>query len=188
MNFSKMTLGGRLVADPELKTTQNGKTVCTFRVAASKKIGQTEQKIFLPCVMWGERGQTIARYFRKGSPILVLGELWQREYTDQSGAQRTVYELNCIDFDFVETKEQAQGAQSPQGAGFASAGAVPYQAQNNAPAPAYVPDSYRQPPAQNAPQQMGPQGWQAPGYQPQPAPAQQTGFNFAAAGDDELPF
>lgn len=184
MNFSKMTIGGRLVADPELKTTQSGKIVCTFRVAASKKIGQTEQKLFLPCVMWGERGQTVARYFRKASPILVHGELWQREYTDQNGAQRTVYELNCIDFDFVETKAQAQGAQSPQDAGFTSAGAVPSPTQYDAPAPAYVPDSYRKPPAQNA----QPQGWQSASYQPQPVPAQQTGFDFAAAEGDDLPF
>ncbi|MBQ8288111.1 MAG: single-stranded DNA-binding protein [Clostridia bacterium] len=188
MNFSKMTIGGRLVADPELKTTQSGKIVCTFRVAASKKIGQTEQKIFLPCVMWGERGQTIARHFRKGSRILAMGELWQREYTDQSGAQRTVYELNCTDFDFVDTLNQPQGAQSPQDAGFASAGAVPSPAQYNAPAPSYVPDSYRQPPSQSVKPPMEPQGWQSSSYQPQPAPAQQTGFNFASAEDDDLPF
>lgn len=89
-----MILQGRLTADPELRHTQNGTAVASFRVAWSRKYKQeTENKLFLPCVAWRGTGEMVARYFVKGQEIAVEGQLNTRSYTDRDGKDRQTTEL-----------------------------------------------------------------------------------------------
>ena len=49
---NRMILQGRLCADPEMRRTQNGTAVCSFRVTWSETVKDRETKLFLNCVAW----------------------------------------------------------------------------------------------------------------------------------------
>lgn len=88
-----MILQGRLVAQPELRHTQSGVAVASFRVAWSRKYKETETKLFLNCVAWRGTAEMLCKYFGKGQEIIVEGELNTRGYTDRDGNDRQVTEL-----------------------------------------------------------------------------------------------
>lgn len=86
-------LQGRLCADPELRTTQSGVSVCSFRVAWSEKYKETETKLFLSCTAWRGTGEMVSKYFHKGQEIAVEGKLSTREWEDQNGNKRSSVEM-----------------------------------------------------------------------------------------------
>lgn len=120
-NFNKIILGGRLTADPELKTTQSGIAVCTFSIAVSRPKSQNQQDTaadFITCVAWRNQADFVSQYFTKGSAICVVGRLQTRNYTDQQGVKRYVTEVNVDEVNFVDSKsdntQQGQYTPPPQ--------------------------------------------------------------------------
>lgn len=110
-NFNKVILGGRLTAEPELKTTtQSAIPVITFTVAVNRRVTKNaEQKAdFIRCRAWRERAEFIARYFHKGSSISVVGTLQQYDYTDQQGAKRSNYEVVVDEVSFVDSASESR--------------------------------------------------------------------------------
>lgn len=94
---------GRLVADPELRTTQNGTNVCSFRIACDRNFvqqGQERQADFIDIVAWRQSADFICKYFSKGSLIAVEGSLQTRQYQDKQGNKRTAVEVvaNSVSF------------------------------------------------------------------------------------------
>ena len=87
---NRMILQGRLCSDPELRRTNSGTAVCSFRVAWSEKVKDRETKLFLSCVAWKSTAEMICKHFAKGKEIVVEGKLSSREYEDNSGNKRTV--------------------------------------------------------------------------------------------------
>ena len=76
---------GRLVADPELRTTATGTNVCSFRIACDRNFvsqGQERQADFIDIVVWRQAADFVCRYFQKGSMIAVDGALQSRNYKD----------------------------------------------------------------------------------------------------------
>ena len=74
---------GRLVADPELKTTPAGISVCTFRIACDRNFvqqGQQRQADFIDVVAWRHNADFLCKYFAKGSLVAVHGRLQTRQY------------------------------------------------------------------------------------------------------------
>lgn len=102
MAYSKTILVGNMTRDPERKTTQSGKTICTFSVAVKRRFQDVTD--FHDCVAWGNTAETICRNFRKGKEILVEGELQKRSY-DKDGIKRWVTELVVDTFAFVGKKD-----------------------------------------------------------------------------------
>ena len=90
-----VTLQGRLVRDPELRSTGSGVSVCSFTVAWSEKYKENETKLFLPCTAWRSTGEMVSKYFRKGQEIAVEGKLSTREWTDKDGNKRSSNELTA---------------------------------------------------------------------------------------------
>lgn len=90
-----ITLMGRLTAAPELKTTQNGIEYCNFTVAINRPKNKdgTQVADFLPCTAWRQTAAFISNYFHKGDMIAVNGELQTRKYQDNSGQNRTAYDI-----------------------------------------------------------------------------------------------
>ena len=76
-------LMGRLTADPELKSTQNGKSVVSFSIAVERnfKKDSERQSDFFNCVAWSHTAEFISKYFVKGQMIAIQGELRNEEYT-----------------------------------------------------------------------------------------------------------
>ena len=104
---NRMILQGRLCSDPELRRTNSGTAVCSFRVAWSEKIKDRETKLFLPCVAWQGTAVMICNHFAKGKEIIVEGKLSSREYEDKTGNKRTVVELTADRVHFCGSKDSA---------------------------------------------------------------------------------
>lgn len=125
--YNKIILMGRIVADPEMKTTPNGTNVCTFRIAVDRryqKQGEEKQADFFNIAAWRQTGEFVQRYFGKGRMILVEGELTTRPYTDKNGNQATWYEVVAERVSFTGEKVQQDGQAAP-GAAAVPKGAPP---------------------------------------------------------------
>lgn len=106
---NRMILQGRLCADPEMRRTNNGTAVCSFRVAWSETVKDRETKLFLNCVAWQGTAEMICKYFRKGKELAVEGRLSTREYDDRDGNRRSVTEMTVDRVHFCGKNEDAQG-------------------------------------------------------------------------------
>lgn len=103
--LNRMTLQGRLTKDPELRQTQSGTPVATFTVAWSDKYGETERKLFLPCVAWNNSAMFVCQYFVKGSEIIVEGGLATRKWLDKEGNSRETIEMTVERMHFAGGKQ-----------------------------------------------------------------------------------
>ena len=135
-NFNKVILGGRLTADPELRSTQNGIMFTSFSVAVNRRFSganNEQQTDFINCIAWRQQAEFVSKYFRKGSSICVVGSIQTRSWTDQNGQKRYVTDIIAEEANFVESRN-AQDGQSAYGATDAySAPAYSSPAQGNAP-------------------------------------------------------
>ncbi len=107
-NFNKIILGGRLTVDPELKTTNSGKTVTTVTVAYNRpqKSGDEAKADFFTVTAWDKTAEFITRFFRKSSSICVVGSLQNRSWTDQNGQKRYTTEIVADEAYFVDSKAE----------------------------------------------------------------------------------
>lgn len=111
-----VTLHGNMVADPELRQTSNNKSVVRFTVAVKRKVKDKNGDYpcdFHPCQAWGSRADTIAKYFAKGSPIMVQGELQNNNY-EKDGVKHYGYVVNINDFDFVGSNKNSPAARGEE--------------------------------------------------------------------------
>ncbi len=98
---------GRLVADPELRTTQQGTNVCTFRIACERSYtpkGQQRQADFVDIVAWGKTAEFICKFFKKGSMIAIDGSIQTRHYQGKDGSNRTAVEVVANNISFAGAK------------------------------------------------------------------------------------
>lgn len=136
--LNSVTLMGRLVADPELKTTQNGTSVASFRLAVERnyqaKGAAERQADFIPCVAWRQTAEFIGKYFGKGRMIAVEGSLQSRNYEDKNGQKRTAYEVIVDQAYFADSRPAAPAQETPP----AAPPVVPPPVPAGDPAAAYV--------------------------------------------------
>lgn len=98
---------GRLVAGPELKTTQQGTSVCSFRIACDRNFarqGEQRQADFIDIVAWRQQAEFVCKYFQKGSLIAIEGSLQTRQYQDKNGSNRTAVEVVTSNVSFAGSK------------------------------------------------------------------------------------
>lgn len=106
-SFNKIIIIGNISTDLELKQTQSGISVCSFNVAVNRRgTNNGDQKTdFFTVQAWRKTAEFVSQYFKKGSPILVCGQMQTREYTDKQGNKRTAYEIVADEVSFVGGKE-----------------------------------------------------------------------------------
>lgn len=116
---------GRLVKDPELRTTPSGTNVCSFTIAVDRNYTDGSGKRptdFFNCFAFGTRGDHIAKYYAKGSPIIVVGSVETRSWEDK-GVKRYATEIKVDESYFAGKKENSTSSvtnvtASPQGEAF----------------------------------------------------------------------
>ena len=112
--FNKVIMMSRIVNDTELKTTPQGVSVCSFRIAVDRRFqqkGEEKKSDFFNVVAWRQQAEFVSRYFGKGRMILIEGELNTRQYTDKNGNPSTWYEIVADRASFTgEAKQQGGGA------------------------------------------------------------------------------
>ena len=102
-----VALMGRLVYDPELKTTQNGTNVCSFRIAVDRSFtrqGEERKADFIDVTAWRQTAEFVSKYFQKGSMIAIEGSLHTRQYQDKQGSNRTALEVLANHISFAGSK------------------------------------------------------------------------------------
>ena len=106
LNLNKVILGGRITADPELKQTQSGTAVTSFSVAVNRRYAKDGEQTadFINVVAWRGTAEFIAKYFKKGSSIALIGSIQTRSWTDQSGNKRYATEVIADEACFVDSK------------------------------------------------------------------------------------
>ena len=131
--LNHITLMGRLVADPELRRTQNGTAVTSFTLAVdrdfkNKQTGERETD-FVNIVVWRQTAEFVSRYFTKGRMAVVEGRLQIRQYTDKEGNKRTAAEVVAENVYFADSqrRESDGGSYSPSYGGGYSAPAPAQQ-------------------------------------------------------------
>ena len=110
-SLNKVILIGHMTADPELKQTPSGVSVCSFSIGVTRKYtkGEQSQSDFINIVAWRSNAEFIARYFRKGNAICICGSLQTRTWTDTNGNKRYETEVVADEASFVERKSESVG-------------------------------------------------------------------------------
>ena len=113
-SFNKVILIGNMTADPELKQTQGGLSVSSFSIAVNRRFknenGQQECD-FIPIVAWRQQAEFVCKYFKKGQPILICGQLQIRSWTNNNNEKRYATEVVADEVSFVAPS--AQNEQKP---------------------------------------------------------------------------
>ena len=122
-SFNKVILIGNMTADPELRQTATGLSVCSFSIAVNRrasKADQGQQNVdFFNIVAWRQQAEFVSRYFKKGNPILICGQLQNRTWTDNQGQKRYATEIQADEVSFVASAAQSGNAPStPAGSAY----------------------------------------------------------------------
>ena len=98
---------GRLVRDPEVRTTPNGKMVTSFTVAVNRfgAPGQKESTDFIPVVTWEKLAENCGNNLSKGQRVLVEGRIQVRSYETKEGQKRTATEIVAQAVEFLDYKQ-----------------------------------------------------------------------------------
>ena len=108
---------GRLVADPELRTTPQGINVCSFRIACDRNFvrqGEQRQADFIDIVAWRSQADFVCKYFQKGSLIAIDGSIQTRQYQDKNGNNRTAFEIVANNINFAGSRNSNAGGANYQ--------------------------------------------------------------------------
>ena len=110
LNLNKVVLCGRLTADPEIKSTQNGIAVTSFSLAVNRRFAREENgtKVydadFITCVAWRKTAEFIGKFFKKGSSLCITGSLQSRTWTDNEGSKHYATEVVIDEAMFVDSR------------------------------------------------------------------------------------
>ena len=117
-SFNKVILLGNMVADPELKQTPSGVSVCSFRIAVGRRFSRANESEpttdFFTVNAWDKNAEFVSRYFKKGTAILVCGSLQNRSWTDNQGQKRTVTEIRADEVTFGSSATNGNQQSAPE--------------------------------------------------------------------------
>ncbi len=112
--MNNVSLVGRLVRDPELRTVSTGNTTCSFSLAINRTFtnanGERETD-FINCVIWGKQAENLAKYCTKGSLIGVTGRIQTRNYDGQDGKKVYVTEVAANNITFLGSRNSNSGTE-----------------------------------------------------------------------------
>ena len=116
--LNNISVMGRLTADPELRVTPNGVSVCSFTIANDKDFKKDgDAPNWIDCVAWRNEADFISRCFKKGALIIITGSLNTRQFEDKNGNKRKVTEVVVNQSYFATTKREnatERAANEPQ--------------------------------------------------------------------------
>lgn len=108
--MNKAMFIGRLTADPEMRHTTTGKSVCTFRLAVNRRFvrqGEEQQADFFPIVAWEKTAEFCNNYFRKGQQVAIVGRIQTRTWDDPEGNKRYITEIVAEEAHFADSKNSS---------------------------------------------------------------------------------
>ena len=103
--INKVILLGNLTKDPELIRTGDGIVIAKFTLAVSRQLKKNEAD-FINCIAFGKTGETITKYFTKGSKIAITGNIRTGSYDAKDETKRYTTDVIVETFEFVESKKK----------------------------------------------------------------------------------
>jgi single-strand DNA-binding protein len=136
-NLNRVLITGNLVDDPKVSILESGVHVARMRIASNQSYkgrdGEWHQKTcYVDVVTWRRTAELASEYLRKGSPVLVEGELESSTWQAQDGSQRSKLEIVARRLQFLERPGTQPGTAEPR-----SAAGAPVQADEQEPPPEY---------------------------------------------------
>ena len=111
--MNRATIIGNLTKAPELKTTSNGISVCTFTVAVNRNFGEKKEVDYIPVVTWRGLAENCSKFLDKGSKVGVSGRIQVRSYENMNQEKRYVTEIVADDCEFLSPKNERNNDVSP---------------------------------------------------------------------------
>lgn len=121
--MNKVMLSGRIASDIEVKSTPSGASVVNFKLAVNRRFKNAEGNFetdFINCVAWRVNADFIGKYFEKGNPIELVGNLQTRTY-EKDGNKVFVVEVHVDEASFAvgnkkvnSTQEQVEQAEQAE--------------------------------------------------------------------------
>ncbi|MBP7074772.1 MAG: single-stranded DNA-binding protein [Rhabdochlamydiaceae bacterium] len=119
-------IAGHLGADPEVRFTSSGQKVTTLRVAARCRRGAKDETIWWRVTIWGEQFDKMIPYLKKGSPIVVMGEMNKPEiFTDRDGKPQVSMSLTAFSISFSPFGRPDGGSEGRESSHESSHGSAP---------------------------------------------------------------
>lgn len=117
MNLNRVLLTGNLTADPDLRSTPSGTSVCSLRLAVNTRRKEGGEWVSKPnyftVVVWGKHGENCAQYLSKGRPVAVDGRLEWREWEAKDGSgKRQAVEIVADSVQFLGDRDDDDGGRS----------------------------------------------------------------------------
>jgi len=110
-HLNKVLIVGNLTKDPELRYTTTGVPVANFKIASNKKYKDNmgfnkEEVCFIGVVAWQKLAESCSKFLKKGSAVLVEGELRSRFKENEDGSKRNLIEIRAFQVQFLDKKTE----------------------------------------------------------------------------------
>lgn len=131
MNYNRVTIGGHITRDPELRYTPKGAAIAGFGLAINRnwtdEAGNKKEEVtFVDVSAFGKTAENIAKFFKKGRPILLDGRLKFEQWDDKkSGAKMSKLKVVCDHFYFCDSKSTEAAPAAPAASAAAPASPPP---------------------------------------------------------------
>lgn len=103
--MNRLFITGNLTRDPELRTTQSGKNVCTFTVAVNRR-GQQQEADYFRVSAWDKLGENCNQFLAKGRKVAVVGSVSVHTYTTQNGETRADLSVVAQEVEFLTPRAE----------------------------------------------------------------------------------
>ena len=112
--MNRLIITGNCTKDPELRTTPQGKSVCTFTVAVNrrKKVEGQPDADFFRVSAWDQLGENCGKYLVKGKKVAVVGSVSVHPYTGQDGKPGASLEINANEVEFLSPRSEEVDAEN----------------------------------------------------------------------------
>ncbi|MFA7626104.1 MAG: single-stranded DNA-binding protein [Candidatus Kapaibacterium sp.] len=146
-SVNKVILVGNLGQDPELRSTPQGKSVCTLKIATTDNyLDKTtnewkDNTEWHTVVVWERQAEFASQRLKKGSKVYIEGALKHRSYEDKEGIRRYVTEILARDICYLERGENTGSYGSNTGRNSSSS-----NNQGNQPVKSYDEPNYNESP------------------------------------------
>ena len=121
--LNRIVMMGRLARDPELRRTQSGIAVTSFRIACDRDFkSQNGEKStdWIDVVAWRQTAEFVSKYFTKGRMAIVEGRLQSRDWTDKDGNKRTTIEVVADNVYFGDSRRDSADRGDSFGGGYSA--------------------------------------------------------------------
>lgn len=103
-----VAINGRLVADPEIRVTNSGVSVCTVTIAVERNFTNNGERVcdFIDVVLWKQNAEFLSKYFKKGTMVAINGTIQTRLYEDKNGTKHKVTEIVAENVNFCGSRTE----------------------------------------------------------------------------------